>query len=952
MYTPLKVTTDYTLLKSLIKIDDLIAFLIKNGLKCCAICDENLFGVMEFYTKCLKNNIKPIIGMTIILNDYPVYLYAKNYVGYKNLLQIHSIKQLRLLSVIDLQKYSDNMVVILPFKSNSLYESLSFFPDLYIGYQNDYEKHNAMIFCDNVIFVNDLKAFYVEDLKYLGYLDLLRKEKSEDYSYNYYLQSNVVDEGVIDNFTNLFDLVIPQDKRYIPVLDEKRDSFNFLQTLAYKGLEKRLKGHILPKYEKRLNYELNIIKKMGFVDYFLIVYDYILYAKKNDILVGPGRGSAAGSLVSYSIGITEIDPLKYDLLFERFLNPARVTMPDIDVDFDANKREIVINYVKEKYGKDNVALGITFNTLKSKLVIREVGKLLNIDQGLIEKFVNSIKSDWSLKDNLKQDNVKTYLNHYDNLKKVYEISLKLEGIKKNISTHAAGVVISSVALDEVIPICINNGVVLTGVPMEYLEVLGLLKMDFLGLKNLTMIDNILKKIGKEKLENISLEDEKVYKLFQSGKTEGIFQFETPALKNIIVKLKPTCFNDLIAGVALGRPGPKEHVESFIRRKNGLEPIVYVDKSLEEILKETYGIIIYQEQIMAILVKVAGYTFSEADLIRRAISKKKEDVILNSKNEFVEKAILNGYKKDVALKIIEEISNFASYGFNKSHSVAYALIAYQMAYLKANYPAYFIMELLEKKDDNKNNYYLAFLKQKGIKIYKPSVNNESLSYEFKDNKIIMPLGTIKNISNDIALKIKEAKDDGYSDFFDFVLKTKDFLNIGLLEILIHAGTMDCFSLNHQTLVKNSESALNYADLAKDNKDLIKKPAIVLYPEYNEDFLREKELELYGFYITNHPASKYYRNDCVKLGNINRALFKKVKVICLVDNIKEIKTKKGENMAFFTASDETGSADFTVFPLNYKRLENIKTKDLVMVFGEVQKRFDKISIIVNNISKMED
>lgn len=950
MYAPLKVTTDYSLLKSLIKIENLIPFLKENNIKCCSICDENLYGVLSFYKECRKNDIKPIVGLSIVLNDLPVYLYAKNYAGYKNLLKIHTIMQKDSINILDLKNYANDIAVIIPYKSNSLYETLCFYEDLYIGYQNDYEKNNARIISDHIVFVNDLRALEVNDLKYLEYLDKLRKEKTKDYAYNYYLKNVTGEEDNINEFINLCNLEIPDNKRYIPKYNCATDSYVFLASLAHRGLEKRLNGKVSEAYAKRLEYELSVIKNMGFVDYFLIVYDYVLYAKKNNILVGPGRGSAAGSLVCYAIGITDIDPLKYNLMFERFLNPGRITMPDIDIDFDAAKREDVINYVKNKYGKLNVAPGITFNSLKSKLVLKEVSKLLNIDNILVDKFTKEINGSVSLKENLQLPNVKIYLNNYSKLKELYKVSLKLEGIKRNISTHAAGVVISNVPLDEIIPVYISDNLYLTGVEMEYLEEMGLLKMDFLGLKNLTTIANVIERIGHNVLSKISLDEEVVYNLFKTGRTEGIFQFETLSMRSLLLKLKPSCFNDLVAAVALGRPGPKDYADSFSRRKNKKERITYLHPDLEPILKETYGILLYQEQIIAILGKIGGYTYSEADLIRRAISKKKESIILEKRTDFISRAIKLNYDEKIATAIYDQISKFASYGFNKSHSVAYSLIAYQMAYLKVHYPVYFITELMS--DGNfKNTEYISYLKQKKIVFLKPSVNNNRIDYEIIGNKLIMPLKMIKGIGEDLSLKILNNKKDKYEDLFDLVLKTKEFMTENLLKILIDAGAMDCFGLNHQTLINNIDSALNYASLADIDSSLVKKPAIIEYPEYNEDILREQERNAYGFFISNHPASKYISPKIMKLKEIDKNLFKKVTVVCLIDNIKMVKTKHQEPMAFFTASDETSSVEFTVFPTEYEDFKNSKVGELLEIKGTVSKRFDKMQIIVNNIRKLE-
>ena len=491
MHIPLKVTTDYTLLKSLIKIPDLISFLCDNKISACGICDENLYGVLDFYFSCKKNNIKPIIGLSVKLNNLEVCLYAVNYEGYKNLLKIHTLKEKNDLNALNIKEYCKNILVILPYESKELFNELGYFDVIYIGYKTQYEKINALAITKNIVFFKDLRVLKKEKVSYLKYLDILRKDSIEVNSDCCYCD-DVNDEN-IEKIVKLINIEIPLDKRYIPKYSD--NSYELLKNLCVKGLNKRLNGKVSKEYVDRLKYELDVINKMGFVDYFLIVYDYVLYAKKNNILVGPGRGSAAGSLVSYSIGITEIDPISFGLMFERFLNPERITMPDIDIDFDAYKREQVIDYVRSKYGISNVALGLTFTTFKSKLVLREVGKILNIGNNLLDSFIKCINGNLSLKDNLKNESVKKYINNYKEIKNLYVISMHLEGLKKNTSTHAAGVVISSEKLDEIIPIHCENNTLITGCTMDYMESIGLLKMDFLAVKNLSTIANILDVIG-------------------------------------------------------------------------------------------------------------------------------------------------------------------------------------------------------------------------------------------------------------------------------------------------------------------------------------------------------------------------------------------------------------------------------------------------------------------------
>ena len=944
MYIPLKVTTDYTLLKSLIKVPNLISFLSEKNIDTCGICDENLYGVLEFYYACKKNNIKPIVGLDVKIDDLNVYLYAMNFDGYKNLLKIHTLKEKNELILDDLSVYKDSILCIVPFKSKELFDKLKFFNNLYISYNNSLERLNALTITSNVLYINDLKALKKDDVLFFAYLDKLRKEEVGMYEQNYYFAPDI-DLGKIDEVVSLLNLELKFNKKYIPKYKDNIDSSSFLHDLCFKGLTKRLNGKVPDIYLKRLNYELKIINEMGFVDYFLIVYDYVLYAKRHDILVGPGRGSAAGSLVSYSIGITEIDPLKYNLLFERFLNPERVTMPDIDVDFDALKREEIIEYVRNRYGDKNVALGLTFTTLKSKLVLREIGKLLKINDTLLDNFIKCINGNICLKDNLTNENIKKYLNNYNELKKLYNISMHLEGLKKNTSTHAAGVVISSTNLDEIIPIHYENNTLITGVTMDYLESIGLLKMDFLALKNLTTIKNILDEVGKDALKNIDLNDKAVLNLFCTGKTEGIFQFETNLMRNLIRKLKPSSFNDLVASLALGRPGALEEADEYIARKNGKKEITYIHKDLEPILKDTYGIILYQEQIIAILGKIGGYSLAEADIIRRAISKKKESVINAEKEKFINGAIGKGYDRSVATLIYDLIVKFASYGFNKAHSVAYARISYDMAYLKVKYPEYFIIEMINNKDNEKFAKLVLFLKNKGIKLEKPDVNLSHNKFYISGKELIMPLWQIKGIPENLSEKIIENRKDGYTDFFDFVCKNKKILNENILNTLINAEALRSFNLNERTLVENIAVALNFAEI---DDELIKKPVIIELDDYSDEVKRNNELESFGYFITNHPASKY--QNVMKLEMLEKYLFKNIKCVVLVNRISNIKTKKNENMAFISASDETGTCDFTIFPKNMNLINDLKIGDLVEINGNVSKRFDKVSIIVNNIKKV--
>lgn len=970
MFVPLKITTDYTMMKSLITVSSLINKLEEESIPVCGICDENLYGVMEFYNTCLEHHIKPIIGLEVEMNYLSFYLYARNYKGYLGLLKIHTKKEKRELGIIDIETWKENLNIVLPYayiEEYSTYES--HFTHFYIGYTTEYEKNNAYLVTTKVVFCPDIKCFKRSDSDALNMLTAIERVEpyafipKKDYEKNSweYAKNEYIEDESTNEFIQSIDIHIPKDCRYIPKYDEAiEDSSLYLASLAKKGLTKRCHGVVNKEYATRLEYELAVIKNMGFADYFLIVYDYVLFAKKHGILVGAGRGSAVGSLVSYSLGITDVDPLEYHLLFERFLNPERVTMPDIDIDFEETRREEVVRYVKKRYGEENVANIMTFGTLKSKLVLRSVGKALEINQNVIDHFLAFIDPKLTLRENLLNDRIKYYVENNQDIKKMMQISLRLEGFKKHISTHAAGVVISSKPLDDIIPIHYSGEELLTGITMNYLEDLGLLKMDFLSLRNLTTMANILKLIEqntghKISINQINLNDPKVLHLFQTADTVGVFQFESEGMKNFLRQLKPNNFSDIVAAIALFRPGPMENIPAFIRRKEGTEAITYLHPILEPILKETYGIIVYQEQVMQILSIIGGFSFAEADVIRRAMSKKKRDVIESGRDKFIKGAIQRGYEMSLAQNIYELILKFANYGFNKSHSVSYAIIGYQMAYLKCYYPVYYIANLLNMNIDSvaKTREYIALAKKHDITILPISINDSELEYKISDRSLRLPFSIIKNLGMESAKTITlERKEKPYHDFFDFVARTYGkSVTKKTIEALIHASAFSEFGYNHNTLLNNLDNAINYAMLTSDlDESFVMKPEMAVMEEIPDSQKRQEEYETYGFYITNHPASKYIDPSIMKLENIKQNYDKRITCVVMIEKIKEITTKKQERMAFVTASDETDIGNFVVFASLMKELEEIRVGDVVHVMGRVAKRFSDYQINVNKIEKI--
>ena len=899
---PLKITTEYSLLKSLIKLPDLISFLNENNIKECAICDENLNGFMDFYLKCKENNIKPIIGLDTVYESMHIYVYAKNYLGYQELLKIDYLKDNMNLSYLE----NPNLLVIIPFKSIDIYEKLKYKDNVYIGFCNDIEKNNALLISDKIVYVDNVRCLFKKDISYLKYLKML----NDNFVYNdnaYYKTSSFEDIQTTYEFSKQINLEIPFDKKYIPKFNNSDNNHEYLKKLCILGLNKRFNGKVSNKYKERILYELDVINKMGFVDYFLIVYDYVLYAKKNDIFVGPGRGSAAGSLVSYSLGITNIDPIKYDLLFERFLNINRKKMPDIDIDFESDKRINMIEYVKNKYGFDKVAVGLTFNNYKAKLILRDLAKLLKVDSNVFDKFIKNINSSLSLKEN------------YQN-----------------------GVIISSEKLGKIIPISNEDGTLKTGIEMPYLEKMGLLKMDFLALEKLNIISKVSKKIKNFNINNIPLDDKKTLKIFYDADTDDIFQFESSYAKSVLDKLKITSFNELTVSLALVRPGANKQIDEYLKnKKEGIN----LTGDLADILGATYGTIIYQEQVMKIFEKVGGYSLFEADDIRVAISKKKEDIINAQHDKFVSGGIKNGYSKEFVEKLFNKIKEFGGYGFNKSHSVAYALVSYQMAYLKANYPKEFMFYLLENnKDISKCEKILSSLKNSGYKLLKPNINYSMDKYAEKKGYILLPLNIIRGLNDDIISKIIRVRENGFNDIFDFFVKTNSFLNKETYLILIKSGALDIFKINKQTMIKNIDVILNYASIYSDG---LGKPILTKYPEYDDTTLREFEVLSYGMYITNHPCSKY--KDVIKVENIKNYLFKNINMVLLIKSIRTIKDKKGGEMAFLECEDETGKVNLTMFSSLYAKNNDLKVNELIRVNVKVSKRFDKLNVLVNNIKR---
>ena len=951
-YIPLRVKTSYSLLTSLNDINKMILFCKENGIDTLCITDSNMYGVMEFYKECIKNNIKPVIGLELIIDDSIVLLYAKNYSGYQNLTRLVYLKQNEDITIDTLNKYSNDLICV------STRDLSKIYTDFYYGYTNIEDRKN-----NKSVYINEILCLRKSDKEYLKYLYLIKNNKKIDDNYSFNVHDNCYFDFLENDYDNALELVnkcnieFKSNKNLNPKYD-KDDVKEYLLNLCKKGLYKRFDGKVTKKYYDRLLYELSVIDKMGFNDYFLVVWDYVKYSKQNGILVGPGRGSAAGSLVAYSLGITDVDPLKYDLLFERFLNPERITMPDIDIDFESERREEVVNYVINKYGKKRAVPIITFSTLAGKQVLRDLGRIFNISTSIIDNLTKYIGSNMTLSEALNNDELKTYLNDDYKLKQIYKIALKLEGLKRQISIHAAGVIISGEELDSYIPLEKYDDYYLSGYSMEHLEELGLIKMDFLGLKNLTMILNILNDIGNVNFKDIEIDDKKALSIFTNATTCGIFQFESAGMKRFLSKFRPTSFDDIVAAIALFRPGPSSNIDSYIRRKNGLEKIDYLDKSLENILKPTYGIIIYQEQIMQIANVMAGYSYGEADVLRRAMSKKKKEVLESEKDKFITNSIKRGYNKELATKVYEYILEFANYGFNKAHSVAYSMISLKMAYLKTHYKEYFMSSLLTNAIGNeaKTKEYIDECKKMNINILKPNINISDYKYKKEGNNIRFSLATIRNVGGITCKEIINERDENgkFVDFFDFVKRMYGkSVNKKTLESLIDADVFSDFLYNHKTLHSNIDSAINYGMLLKDlDESLVDKPIINIEEEYSSEEISKKEIDVFGFYLTNHPVTKYKAqySDIIDANDIDKYFDKVVNVVIYVNRVNTILTKKNTNMSFISGVDDTDEIDIVVFPDQYDLISNISKGNILLVTGRIEKRMSKYQLVLEKVKKL--
>ena len=986
-------------------------------------------------------------------------LLAKNQTGYSNLMKIVSLGYVEgfyykpRVDKDTLRKYSEGIIALSACLKGEVQESLIRYgydkakdvakelkdiygEDFYLELQN-HSSREDMVVMENIpkiakkldiglVCTNDVHYIEKEDYKIHNILICLQTgktiEEENKMSYipgEFFLRSEEQMRDLFEDYpeaientkkiAEMCNVELEFGNLHLPyfAIPDGFTNSSYLKKLVFDGLEKRFANDDrLEEAKERCEYELSVIEKMGYVDYFLIVWDFIRFAKSQDIPVGPGRGSAAGSIISYCLEITDINPLDYNLIFERFLNPERVSMPDIDIDFCYERREEVIDYVVNKYGEDKVAQIVTFGTMAARNAIRDVGRVLAMDFKTVDDTAKKVPNllniniDKSLE--ISPEFRKAYEENRD-VKKLVDVARRVEGMPRHTSTHAAGVVISKLPIMEYVPLAINKDAVITQFNMTELEELGLLKMDFLGLRTLTVISDCMKLIKKNKKIDVSFEDmdendPKVLSMFTVAQTLGIFQFESQGMRNFLKELKPTKFDDLIAANALFRPGPMNEIPTYIHNKHNEEDVEYLSPLLEDILKPTYGTIVYQEQVMQIVQKIAGFSLGEADNLRRAMSKKKMKVMEDGRKEFIfgkededgniliEGAIRRGVEEDVANKIYDLMIDFAKYAFNKSHSAAYSLVAMRTAWLKYYYPVEFLAALISSVMGNTSqlSLYIEEARRLDIKIEAPDINYSLDKFDVKDNSIIYGLKAIKNVgTNLIDQTIISRNENGkFKSFRDFVeriyAKDKSAINKRSIESLIKAGaftslgeTRATLMLQYQSIIDSVQSGLknnvpgqsNLFDMFESNAD-DERDDFTRREEFDKSELLRMEKEVLGIYLSDHPL-RAYSNIIGKYSNFstgdleddayNEKNFdgKRVKVVGIIESINKKFTKNQKIMEFVKFEDLYGTMELIVFPQKYEQYSDILNEDEILI---VSGRLNIIEgedpkILVDNIQSIK-
>ena len=1048
----LRSQSSYSLSEGALKIEKLVNLAKKNNMPAIALTDNNnMFGILEFSIACINNSIQPIIGTSINYLDiqtkeHPSQLnfLVMNEEGYINLLYLSSISHTSGNNPIgiyhkDLKKYNNGLICYIGGEYNPL---------LILKHQNKIEEISVFInnfrnmFGQDFLFeiqrVQDPKidGFEKEFLEYSQNFTIpiigsnnIKYENANDYNAHDALlciaqkmtinQTNrkvsnseiyfKTSEQMINIFGDIPEIIENNfrialkcnyyPKEILPKLpkfssDQNLSESELLNLKSKEGLLLRLQEMNINSpsiYQERLNYELEIINDMGFAGYFLIVADFVNWAKNKEIAVGPGRGSGAGSVVAWSLSITDLDPLQYGLLFERFLNPERVSMPDFDIDFCQNRRDEVIEYVNNKYGKECVAHIITFGTLASRAAIRDVGRVLEIPYSEIDQFAKLFPynpaNPLSLDESINSDkNLKEMVASDERLSNVVDISLKLEGLHRHASTHAAGVVIGDSSIINIVPLYKdpNTSVNATQFSMKYVEKAGLIKFDFLGLTTLSIIQDSIKLIKENHsnfdLRHIPMDDKKTFQQLSKGEAIGIFQLESNGMGSVLRQLQPDKFEEIIAVVALFRPGPMDHIPSFCNRKHGKEKIEYLHPLLEKVLKETYGIIVYQEQVMQIAQVLSNYTLGEADLLRRAMGKKIQKEMDAQKNRFIEGAKSNKISINEASKIFDLVNKFAGYGFNKSHAAGYALLAYQTAYLKTNFPYEFMTSTLNYSIDRTDRIILLNkeLSSLNIEFKKPDINHSQAKFSIEENNglksIRFGLGAIKGVGiKSMSNLVKERENNGkFIDIIDFMNRLKgDVINKRQLEKLVQAGSFDSIEINRARLFYNVPKFVeiyggsnfkdqNQAMLFEENKLSFDDSNLFdqQIDDWSSGFLLKNELEVIGFYFSSHPVSLYPKNyfrhnNIIEWNQIKlNEDIKSAKIVGSILDIKERSNKEGRKYAFLTVSTLESQIELTIFSDKLNDFRNlIKEGNLLLFHIDISRDIENMRLIIRKIEDFE-
>ena len=865
--------------------------------------------------------------------------------------------------------------------------------DVHYTYEDDVEAHDILL-C-----IQTNKKVADEDrMRYRGGQFFMKSPKEMQQLFSYIPEAISNTQMIADRCQ--VDFEFGHYKLPIFEVEEGTDKKDYLSQICHEGLKFRY-SEVTQEHLERLTYELDIIDEMGFIDYFLITWDFIKYAKDNDIMVGPGRGSAAGSIVSYTLQITDIDPLKYDLLFERFLNPERVSMPDIDIDFCYERRQEVIDYVVKKYGEDKVAQIITFGTMAARAAIRDVGRALDMPYNEVDKVAKLIPQELKITIDKALKQSKELNNLYEDdeqVKYLLDMSRRLEGLPRHSSTHAAGVVVCDRPVHDYVPLNLNDDTIATQFPMTTLERLGLLKMDFLGLRTLTVIQDAVKNVKQSQgidldMSTIDDNDQGVFDLIGSGKTEGIFQLESEGMKNFMKDLKPQSLEDVIAGISLYRPGPMDFIPAYIKGKKEPQTIKYDCPEVQPILKATYGVIVYQEQVMQIVRSLAGYTYGRSDLLRRAMSKKKENVMIQERQNFVQGneaegvlgCVNNGISEEAANIIYDKMVDFAKYAFNKSHAAAYAIIAYQTAWLKAYYPVEFMAALLTSVmfGGGKVAEYIYSLRGMGIEVLPPDINEGYYNFSVSKGKIRFGLAAVKNVGRGVIdHMVAERQANGpYISLTDYCTRMEQRdLNKRVIENLIKAGafqslggTRKQYMMHYKAVVESINHAkkslisgqINLFDLNEDLQDN-KKDDFPEVGEFGKDQLLLNEKEVLGIYLSGHPLEKY--SDILMKNMSNKSLdftpmedgsFKifdgqEVKYGGIISQMTIKTTRNNQTMAFIGVEDIYGVVEVVVFPKDFEKNRHYLNEDeIVVVKGRVSTQEDQDGkIICREIKRLSD